>query len=475
MVRFVHDIMKPSPEQCLSGHEYQDCLEGNLQCLEKMSRLFKNNLNFKQILFQPVAELVAKDTELNHIHNVPFLPHLKRCIRVLGEVLKSIAVSRFETWDTGKACYLFTFFDSHRKDKISLFHSIYDNFAKESFLFDHEAVGSLKKRFCFFRTIKKVFLSFYFITLKFNFNHHPLWARLILLNRFLELYELYHVISRQDFSSIKAAIAFTDYAPYDNMIIQHLRQRYHVPSFAFQHAIYHINPREKALLGNITHENFISDYMLCWGRDTMKRLIDVAGIDENRLIEVCNPARNRYIPKIELSRDFNVKKLVLLMSQKRMEPSNFAMLKSVRELCKERDIPYIIKLHPSLSVEVYRSLTKDDKNLTEIVRNEKLVVDLIETNTVFVCHTTTAYYEVLACGVPCFRYSDEALRPFVGLNDKFQETEELMALIDDHPKNIEKWYLEDVEPLINDVFGEFEERPEVKYRNVIQDILTVSS
>jgi hypothetical protein len=90
--------------------------------------------------------------------------------------------------------------------------------------------------------------------------------------------------------------------------------------------------------------------------------------------------------------------------------------------------------------------------------------------TIFMAHSTTAYYEVLARDCPCFQYRDEDFREGPSLGYFFTEPEELIKLIKQFINNPESFHTK-MRELTDYVFGQYTDRPSEIYSNKVLSVV----
>ena len=122
---------------------------------------------------------------------------------------------------------------------------------------------------------------------------------------------------------------------------------------------------------------------------------------------------------------------------------NLKLISLIQQVSKKTKIKFSLKLHPSLDVRKYHSLANkfgfmicsQSNNLSEELETGKYDFAI--------SFNSTSYYEAMYYGLICFRYKYENDILF-GLNDKFGDSEELLAMIN-------KYKALDVQKLTNQV------------------------
>ncbi len=336
---------------------------------------------------------------------------------------------------------------------------IWGNLKKGLFLSKYEflSIKQIKRVIDFFKIYNKIKSSF----LGNNIIRFYLALKVIEYKRFIEFFSKIE----NDFYEKSVVFSF-DWRGYENVLCQIFKKN-NCRTFALQHAVYPANTGEKAFLGNIVFHNFTADYLLSWGRYLEERLSNQLNIiNKKHFLTVCHPCRNMYLEKSKWKM-IAPKHIWILGSQKRLEESNLRMI----EICKELSnmINFSIKLHPSCNIKKYKELLKNCENCETVIGSEKSVRDLCNGDTLFISGTTSAYYEVIACGFPCFHFEDEYLRDAPSLNMKFKTKNELLELLSYYENNKNEIYSK-MELLTEYVMGSYTESPDQIYINSIESI-----
>jgi len=163
------------------------------------------------------------------------------------------------------------FFDTTRLKKRHDYELMADNFYGK--LSDNVKDASLISiRYCLdiSSVIKKIKMIFGFY-IKENYNLYDA----IQISQVLMLNELIDLLPNQ----IKKAITFCDAHPEDNFIAQSLREK-SVRTYTLQHGYY---VRNDSGINSEVYQNFVSDYMLCWGDSSVNNITQLE-VDSRRLI-----------------------------------------------------------------------------------------------------------------------------------------------------------------------------------------------
>lgn len=136
----------------------------------------------------------------------------------------------------------------------------------------------------------------------------------------------------------KAVVTFCDAHPEDNMISQMCSQLFGCNTYTLQHGYYTFSPDS---INKEVYENFVSDFMLCWGDITKNNLVKI-GVDERRLISF---GCFKNIIKYEDHWRRNNSVLVLLNGTHNNE-SNIFLLSMISDLLLHTNYHILLKQHP---------------------------------------------------------------------------------------------------------------------------------
>ncbi|GAB6012287.1 hypothetical protein [Viscerimonas tarda] len=174
----------------------------------------------------------------------------------------------------------------------------------------------------------------------------------------------------------------------------------------------------------INFDNFIAQKMLCWGQSTIDYLT-ANGINQSRLILMGNlKYKGLKIEKVNQ----NFKKCLVLLGRGLYIDTNNKLLETLSAYNKQHspNIVYYIKKHPFLMDEEHKQFADIANNIIFLGR-EHAVEEALKSSLVdfSIAVNTTAYYESLALGKPCLRWTEAENEEFYGMDDKFASLEEL--------------------------------------------------
>jgi hypothetical protein len=196
-----------------------------------------------------------------------------------------------------------------------------------------------------------------------------------------------------------------------------------IETITLQHGIF---CRFKALIpfDYINFDNFIAQKMLCWGQSTID-FLTANGVDANRLILMGNlKYKGLKIDKVNQS----FQKCLVLLGRALYLKTNDKLLETLSEYNKQHngEIIFYIKKHPFLLDEDHKCFADITNNLIFLGR-EHSAEEVLKSSMVdfSIAVNTTAYYESLALGKPCLRWTEAENEEFYGMDDQFVSLKEL--------------------------------------------------
>jgi hypothetical protein len=168
--------------------------------------------------------------------------------------------------------------------------------------------------------------------------------------------------------------------------------------------------------------------MLCWGQSTIDYLT-TNGIDKERLILMGN-LKYKHVKIDNVHQTFD--RCLVLLGRALYLDTNDKLLETLAAYNKqhERKITFYIKKHPFLMNEDHRQFADISNNII-FIGHEHSTEEVLKSSLVdfSIAVNTTAYYESLALGKPCLRWTEAENEEFYGMDDKFTSIEELDAKI----------------------------------------------
>lgn len=249
---------------------------------------------------------------------------------------------------------------------------------------------------------KRIFSFFIFYKQYKNYN-----LRLIDKIKVSMLMIKYQVINNKitsylEENSYDLCTTFCDAHSTDNLITQVCKKR-NLTTITLQHGQYRYLKRGNETPDCEAYENFISDYLLCWGQATIDEF-KKAGIDEERLIKVGALKKFSLNKRIEsLQEKRNV--FGVILNGETYQSSNIKMLNIAKQISDKLNMDYIVRLHPKNNLNFYKNYIHKSKNV-KIVRVEDSR-DYIESVDFSLIHMTGVYLELLSYCKPFFVLEDE--------------------------------------------------------------------
>jgi len=229
-------------------------------------------------------------------------------------------------------------------------------------------------------------------------------------------------LSKVDFSNVKKFLCLANSLDLENLMTQYLKQK-GIKTYSLMEGVYFVQDNELPVT-NIAFENLTSDIQLCWGRYSKDEFIKY-GYPESRMEVVGYPKKVEGKP---MKRDNEFRKGVVLLSQYIMEAQNRDLIKILSNFSDSQE--FNLKLHPSLDYCEYSRLASE--NGMKIIPKEMTLNECVD-NAAFdfaIAINSTAYYEALMRGLPCFRYYDGSYTPMAGCDDEFYDQSSFFTQLD---------------------------------------------
>lgn len=221
--------------------------------------------------------------------------------------------------------------------------------------------------------------------------------------------------------SIKRYICFNSAYKEESLLTEYFKKR-KAETITLQHGIFCdfniVTPFDV-----INHENLLSDKLLCWGQSTIDYMAD-KGMDSSRFILEGN-LKYKNIEIGEVKQSFS--RCLVLLGRALYIDTNNKLLELLKEynLRHNNSIVFYIKKHPFLMDDEHKKFA-DVKNNLIFLGKEHSVQEILKSDLVdfSISVNTTAYYESLALGKPCLRWTESENEVFYGMDDKFDSIEQ---------------------------------------------------
>lgn len=297
-----------------------------------------------------------------------------------------------------------------------------------------------------FSSVKKL-ISIY-NELKKNKLNNKLYIALK-INEHIEFLERF--INNVNLNNNKIIITFCDAHQYDNIIAQKSKLL-DKKTVTLQHGQY-IYQNENQNVNILPYENFISDYMIVWGKATADELSKCGISKEKLLITGCPKFINNEDNRIKEKISNNV--FGILLNNEQQSESNYKMIELANKISKQLGKKYILKMHPSNNLNDYNSFI-DNTCILEILDKNKSITEYAKNVEFSIVHTSSVYVELNCINSPVFRYKDENYLSMYDCDkDEFSSFDEFLekynSLIEDYDlwkenmNNISNYFVNGVE------------------------------
>ena len=184
----------------------------------------------------------------------------------------------------------------------------------------------------------------------------------------------------------------------ENVITQYMKLK-GIPTYSLCEGVYVVE--EKNLnYDSVNYRNLETDKLVTWGQSVVDDFTK-AGIESGRM---CVGGYPHKVVTEQFSLRPNLKRCMVMLARATYHHSNVILLNELSQLTSK--YTFCLKCHPDSDIEYYRRFASDkgmelvpmDKTVNECL-NKELFDFAIAVN-------TSAYYECLMRGVPCFRFYD---------------------------------------------------------------------
>jgi len=210
----------------------------------------------------------------------------------------------------------------------------------------------------------------------------------------------------------------------------------------------------------INFENRLAKKVLSWGQATID-YFRTNGIDSSELITFGNPKyKDISIGKVHQT----FKKCLVLLGRGLYIDTNNRLLKLLTEYNEKNGnaILFYVKKHPFLMDEEHKQFADISKNMI-FLGKEHSVEEVLKSPLVdfSISVNTTAYYESLALGKPCLRWTEEENEDYFGMDDKFENLQEFENKLRSLQSINQAVIVRDIQNVIRYIFN-----PELQTKNV---------
>lgn len=199
----------------------------------------------------------------------------------------------------------------------------------------------------------------------------------------------------------------------------------------------------------VNGENIHTDYALAFGETPRQDLINDFGVDANRIKIAGNP-KYPYHP-IHLKNTYTS---ALILGGSGIYDTELRKLLLVAEdVAKQANIAFALKPHPRSNIQndtIWNQLSHIrllDK--TQTIQS----LFLSDEYDFAITHNTTGYYECFIYGLKSFRWAKNENLDFEGLDDRFEDGQQLLAQIERASKTSTEILSQEAEHLLKNVIG----------------------
>lgn len=274
--------------------------------------------------------------------------------------------------------------------------------------------------------------------------------KLYFLAHIIKLLNQISLVEKVKTTTIKKYICFNSAYREESLLTLYFKKR-NIETITIQHGIF-CDFKLTIPFDQINSENWIADKMLCWGQSTVDYLTK-KGFDESRFIMMGNLKYKNL--KIDHIHQTFTKCLVLLGRELYVDTNN-KLLDTLQEYNAKHgnSILFYIKKHPFLHDETHKEHAAVDKNIV-FIGKEHSVQEVLKSDMVdfSISVNTTAYYESLALGKPCLRWTEAENEDFEGIDDKFDNLLELESQLEKLKSTNQDALKKDIERVIKYIFN----------------------
>jgi len=266
--------------------------------------------------------------------------------------------------------------------------------------------------------------------------------KLLLIGVLLKLFNQIRLVEKSEVSAnIEKYICFNSSYKEESLLTQFFNKR-NIETITLQHGIF-CEYKQIIPFDLINFENLQAQKILAWGESTID-YFSKNGQDCSKIILFGNPKyKNIRIDKTYQS----FKSCLVLLGRGLYVETNNKLLEMLTRYNEKNNnkIIFYIKKHPFLTDQEHKQYAKVSHNMIFLGR-EHSVEELLKSSLVdsSIAVNTMAYYESLAVGKPCLRWTEWENEDFFGMDDKFSS-------LDEFEQKIETLRTKDQDKLLNEI------------------------
>lgn len=318
------------------------------------------------------------------------------------------------SFDPSKNTILSTFGRQNRKDH----KEVYDYVQEE--LGESCSYNDLNKLIPF-RSIHNwsTFLSFFHVLRSFFF------VRFISLGEKLRFAAMVSVscntiyeLEKQPLQGVQKYLSMYNSTGLENIITQYMKLK-GIPTYSLCEGVYVVEA-QNLNYDSVNYRNLETDKLITWGQSVIDDF-EKTGIVRERMVVGGYPHR---VETKTFTLSPNFKRCMVLLARRTYHKSNIKLLEEMASLSK--DYKFCLKCHPDSDVDFYTEFAKmHGMEIVPMLKtvNECLHIELFDWA---IAVNTSAYYESLMRGIPCFRYYDGSYNLMHGYDlDAFTNAQQL--------------------------------------------------
>lgn len=221
-------------------------------------------------------------------------------------------------------------------------------------------------------------------------------------------------------NSYDLCTTFCDAHSADNLVAQ-ICNSANIKTITLQHGQYRGLKQGLETPDSEAYDNFVSDYLLCWGQATVDEFVS-KGVCEERLIKV-GALKEYSNSKKNISLFENENVFGVILNGETYRESNLKMLKIANELSETLNMDYVVRLHPKNKSNFYKKVVKKNTKFIKDI-NGKSYSNLVSFSLI---HMSGVYLELLSGSEPFFilddRYTEQL---FLFPEGSFRNSNELI-------------------------------------------------
>ncbi len=388
----------------------------NLEKFLSVKPKFKTDINFSNVLAKQFITIIYEAQKLNHYSQI-----VKLCFKTNDFKQFANTFKNFET-----VCSI----QVKRNDYIELI-KLYTkeiNNVSEPYCFEE-----ITKLNCF--SIKNIFLGFQIFLFYNNLIKkikHKIYLYSFIVHYLNQIDSLKRAFEDIEMNK-KKYIPFNSAFDIENLYTQFFNTK-GTKTYHISHGLTYINYKNDLSYDYVNGLNIAAKEILVWGNSSKSNLINNYNYKPSVIFVTGNPKYS--FKNIDIKQTFN--NCIVFLARPIFDQYNEYLLNVLIDFNKKNpNVKFSIKPHPFSNIELFESICISN-NFT-IIPKEITIFSLLQTKKYdfSIVYNTTVYYEALYYDLLSFRFSVAECEDFIGLDDKFFDSESLKNQIAKF-KNINK-------------------------------------